>query len=291
MKRLTRDKKVYFLDPNNPPAIKVKSGEELIVETWDAFEGTRDVAAIQAKPFVAPATGPIYVEGAEPGDALKVEFLSIKPVFDAAHMVMPGRGFLTEMFDKGYPTTMALDGDHVVLPNGIRVKMMPSMGFVANTPTYRQTTASDSGPYGGDVDMKELVAGSTFWVPVFVPGGMLTMGDCHAVIGDGAVGGTGAECSSETHIRVSVEKGMNLTTTRALTPEHFVILSYGEELAPAMKEAVHGMVKFLIDEKKMKPYEAYTLMSMAGDVRISRTFRPISPVKMMLSRKVLDQIG
>ncbi len=291
MKRLGREHHVYVLDPKARPAITINSGEELMVETWDAFEGVRDPGVLQAKSLKGPATGPIYVTGAQPGDALRVDFLSITPKEGAVHMVMPGRGFLEEEFTEGYPTVMALDGDCVVMPGGLRLPMAPSMGMVATTPTYPQNTASDSGPYGGDIDLKELVAGSAIYLPVFVPGGMLVLGDCHAVVGDGAVAGTGAECSSETHVRVTVEKGMGITSPRALTPEHFVVLSYGEELGPAMKQAVRNMVDFLVQEKGMSPYDAYTLLSLAGDVRVSRTFRPISPVKMMLSRRALEQLG
>jgi amidase len=165
------------------------------------------------------------------------------------------------------------------------------MGLVATTPTYSQLTASDSGPYGGDIDLKELVEGSSLYLPVFVPGALLAMGDCHAVVGDGAVAGTGAECSADSHIRVTVEKGMGITNPQALTPEFFVVLYYGEELGPAMRGAVSSMVDFLVREKGMAPYDAYTLLSLAGDVRVSRTFRPISPVKMMLSRAVLEQLA
>ena len=122
-------------------------------------------------------------------------------------------------------------------------------------------------------------------------GGMLALGDCHAIVGDGAVAGTGAECSSDAHIRVTVEKGMGITSPRALTPDHFIVLSHGEELGPAMKQAVRDMVDFLVEAKGMSAYDAYTLLSLAGDIRVSRTFRPISPVKMMLSRVALDQLG
>ena len=291
MKHLDREQHVYVLDPQNAPAISIDSGEELMVETWDAFQGERDPAALGAKQLLGPVTGPIYVNGAEPGDALKVDFISITPKEGAAHMVMPGRGFLEERFTEGYPTIIKFDSGYAVLPGGVRLPLASSMGLVATTPTYPQRTASDSGPYGGDIDMKELVQGSALYLPVFVPGGMLAMGDCHAVVGDGAVAGTGAECSSDTHIRVSVEKGMGIRGPRALTPDYFVVLSHGEELGPAMKQAVRDMVDFLVNEKGMSPYDAYTLLSLAGDVRVSRTFRPISPVKMMLSRKVLEQLG
>jgi len=263
----------------------------LMVETWDAFEGIRDPKLLEAKSLKGPAIGPIYVNGAEPGDALRVEFISIVPKEGAAHMVMPGRGFLEEEFPDAYSTVMTLADGNLVLPSGIKLPLAPSMGVVATTPTYKQSTASDSGPYGGDIDMKELVAGSTLFLPVLVPGGMLALGDCHAVVGDGAVAGTGAECSSDTHIRVTVEKGMGITGPRAITPDYFVVLSHGEELGPAMKQAVRDMVEFLVIEKGMAPYDAYTLCSLAGDIRVSRTFRPISPVKMMLSRVALEQLG
>ena len=290
MKKLTRDNPIYILEPGMNPAITIDSGEDLLVETWDAFEGIRDPRELEVKSLKGPATGPIYVNGAEPGDSLKVDFISISPKEGAAHMVMPGRGFLYEDFDEGYPTVMQISDGNVVLPSGVKLPMCPSMGVVATTPTYPQCTATDSGPYGGDIDMKELVEGSSIYLPVFVPGGLLALGDCHAVVGDGAVAGTGAECSSDTHIRVTVEKGMNINSPRAITQDYFVVLSHGEELGPAMKQAVRDMVDFLVSEKGLKPYDAYTLCSLAGDIRVSRTFRPISPVKMMLSREALNQL-
>jgi len=293
MKRLSRDHHIYFLDPAAPPAITIDSGEQLLVETWDAFEGVRDAAKVEARTAKGPATGPIRVNGAESGDALKIELLSIIPKADegAAHMVMSGRGFLDRDFAEPHYLSITLEGGEAVLPCGLRLPQRPSMGFVATTPQYRQSTASDSGPYGGDIDMQELVAGSTLYLPVLVPGGMLALGDCHAVVGDGAVAGTGAECASDTRIRVTVEKGTHLAAPRALTPEHFVALSYGPELGPAMRAAVRQMVDFLVQEKGMAPYDAYTLLSLAGDIRVSRTFRDISSIKMLLLRTVLEQLG
>jgi amidase len=292
MKRLGREHHVYFLDPAAPPAITIDSGDELEVETWDAFEGIRDAATFEAKADKGPATGPISITGAEPGDALKIEFLSIIPkaAEGAAHMVMSNRGFLDQQFREPHCLSIAIEDDAAVLPYGIRLPLRASMGFVATTPTYRQSTASDSGPYGGDIDMQELVTGSTLFLPVIVPGGLLALGDCHAVVGDGAVAGTGAECASDTRIRVTLEKDRRLAMPRALTPDHFVVLSYGEDLGLAMRDTVRQMVDFLVTEKGMAPYDAYTLLSLAGDVRVSRTFRDISSVKMLLPRGVLAQL-
>ena len=292
MQRLSRDHHIYYLDPTAPPAITIESGEELEVETWDAFEGGRDAAAFETKPLKGPASGPIYVNGAEPGDALRIEFLSIAPkaAEGAAHMIMTGRGFLDDDFAEPHCLSITLDDTQAILPCGLRMPLRPSMGFVATTPEYRQTTASDSGPYGGDIDMQELVDRSILYLPVIVPGGLLALGDCHAVVGDGAVAGTGAECASDARIRVTVEKGANLKGPRALTPGHFVTLSYGEDVGAAMRDAVRQMVDFLVQERSMAPLDAYTLLSLAGDIRVSRTFREISSVKMLLLRSVFEQL-
>ena len=292
MRRLTRDKYTTTLDPNQAPAISISSGEELLVETWDAFMGVRE--GLDTYSPLGPATGPIYVEGAARGDALRVEVLSIDVTGSALHQVRPGHGFLPERFDRPYPTVMSIEDGHLRLENGLKVPVRPSVGLVATSPGRVQQTASDSGPYGGDIDVKELVAGSTIWLPVFVEGALLVMGDMHAVVGDGAVGGTGAEVAAESHLRITVEKGQRgkrLRNPRALTPDFFITMSSAKRTSIAMKQAVGAMVDFLAEEKGMDPYDAYSILSLAGDVRISRTFRPISPCKMMLARSVLDQLS
>jgi amidase len=289
MKRLSRDKYTTVLDPKLSPAITIASGEELLVETWDAYMGVW--GANEQPSVMGPATGPIAVEGARPGDALKVDILDIKPAASAMHDVRAGRGFLGEEFTTRWPTVMPIHDGHLAFPGGLKIPVNPSVGLIATTPNEIQQTASDSGPYGGDIDMKELTAGSTIWLPVFVPGVLLVLGDCHAVVGDGAVGGTGAECAAEITLRLTVEQGKGIERPRALTPQSFVTVSYGDDVGEAMRQAVRDMVHFLVDEKGMEPYAAYSLLSLAGDVRVCRTFRPISPVKMMLSRQILEQVG
>ena len=289
MKRLSRDKFTTVLDPKLPPVMTVASGEAFVVETWDAYMGVW--GADEQPQVMGPASGPIAVAGATRGDALKVEILDIKPGAAAMHDVRAGRGFLGEEFTKRFPTVMAIEDGHLLFHGGLKIPINPSVGLIATTPPEIQQTASDSGPYGGDLDMKELTAGSTIWLPVFVPGALLVLGDCHAVVGDGAVGGTGAECAAEVTLRVTLERGRRLERPRALTAQYFVTLAYGEDVGQAMKQAVRDMVDFLIADKGMEAYAAYSLLSLAGDIRVSRTFRPISPVKMLLSRRVLEQVG
>ena len=293
MQHLTRDQYTTTLDRAVAPKLVVESGEEFEVETWDAFMGVWDVGG--TREIVGPMAGPIAVRGAAPGDALKVELLEICPVDvapgrSALHNTSGSHGFLKKEFNRHHPIVMQIKDGHLLFPGGIRIPVNPSVGFIATTFTEPQKTTSDSGPYGGDIDIKELTAGSTIWLPVFVPDALLCLGDVHAVVGDGCVGGTAAECCARVRLRVSIEKKAKLERPRVLTAEHVVTVCYGEDVGEAMKQSVRDMVQYLADEKGMDPYEAYALLSLAGDVRISRTFRPISPVKMMLSRRVFDQI-
>jgi amidase len=293
MKRIPRDKFVPNLDPHHVPRAHVESGESLIVETWDAFMGAWGVG--ESPQHAAAVTGPIYVHSAKPGNVLKVELLKIEPKAlqpgkAALHNISAGHGFLGDDFTRHTPTVMQIEGGMLRLPNGIALPMDPSLGYIATTFTEARATSSDSGPYGGDIDMKELVAGSTIWLPVFVEGALLCLGDIHARLGDGAVGGTGAECAGEVHIRVSVETHRTIARPQVLTPDHFITVCYGEDVGEAMRQAVRDMVDHLVKEKGMPPYDAYALASLAGDVRINRTFRPVSPVKMMLQRQALEQV-
>ena len=240
MQRLSRDQYTTVLDPTLPPAITITSGEELMVETWDAYQGVW--GADQEPSVVGAATGPIAVEGARPGDALRIDILAITPGTAAMHDVRPGRGFLGETFTERRPTVMPIRDGHLLFPGGITIPVRPSIGLIATTPTVRQITASDSGPYGGDLDMQELVAGSTLWLPVFVPGGMLVLGDCHAVVGDGAVGGTGAECSAEVTLRIT--RGTRPAPARATRPDAAAFcrarLWGGRGTDDAASSAAHG---------------------------------------------------
>ncbi|MQF69234.1 hypothetical protein FIM12_02720 [SAR202 cluster bacterium AD-804-J14_MRT_500m] len=290
MRRLTKQNSIFVLDPKAQPALTINDGEELIVETWDAFEGERDPIKLASNPPRGPATGQISVDGARPGDSLKIDILDIKVIGDAVHWSGPGRGFLPHYFDDHYVTRYKVEKDEIVSRKGIRIPMRPSVGMIATTPRIPKPTASDSGTYGGDIDLPELTAGSTIFLPVLVPGALLALGDCHAAVGDGAVGGTGAECGAEIHLRISLEKGKKIPGPRVISPEYFITIAPGVNLASAMRRAVKQMVDYLVEETSMNPYEAYALLSVAGDIRVCRTFRPISPVKMLLSRKVLSQL-
>src|SRR4249920_1903225 len=175
LKRISRDRFTPVLDRNIPPVATLQPGEEVLVETYDAFMGHWDVG--QWPEQLGAATGPIAIEGAAPGDALRIDLLDVVPVElqsgrGAVHHSSDKLGFLSKEFNKHYPVVMAIKDGHLIHPKGIRIPLKPSLGFIGTTYTEPRKTSSDSGPYGGDIDMKELVPGSTVWLPVFVPGAL-----------------------------------------------------------------------------------------------------------------------
>src|SRR5712692_8047074 len=140
MKRLSRDRFTTVLDPRLPPAITIRSGEELIVETWDAYKGIWD--AREEPRVVAPATGLIAVEDAHPGDVLRVDVLGIQPGSTAMHDVRPGRGFLGDRFTERHLVVMAIDGHSVHFPGGLRIPLNPCLVLIATTPPEIRQTAT-----------------------------------------------------------------------------------------------------------------------------------------------------
>ena len=304
MKRLTRDKHVYDLDPKAEPAITIASGEELIVETWDVFQGLRDSEAIHQRfelgpdpsALPIPATGPIYVEGAMPGDALRLDFISITPIKDAVQRQRPGSGYLDEGFPDIHVTIMPIEGDHLLFPGGIKIPLSPDVGMVATTPTYVEHPSGRIGPHGGDIDLHDLGEDTSLYLPVFVPGGLLAMGDGHAAAGEATMAGTAAEAQLDVHLRVTLEKGLNLKSPRALTRDNFVILAHDRndgDLAACLKRAVQEMLDVLVDEKGMDTKSAYALLSVAGAVvGPASTWRLyMSSPKVTIARDVFDQLG
>ena len=304
MRRLTKDKHVYDLDPNTSPAITIESGEELIVETWDVFHGLQDSESIHRRfelgpdpsALPIPATGPIYVQDAMPGDALKIDFIRITPIDHAIQRQRPGSGYLDKEFPNIHVTFMPIEGDHLVFPGGIRIPLSPDMGMVATTPAYVEHPSGRIGPHGGDIDLHDLSEGTTLYLPVFVPGGMLVMGDGHAAAGEATMAGTAAEAQLEVHLRVTLEKGRNLKSPRALTQDDFVILGHDKNdgnLTECLTQAVKEMLDVLVDEKGMKPNDAYALLSVAGAVIGPASDRRLymSSPKVTLSRQVYEQLG
>ena len=218
-------------------------------------------------------TGPVYVEGAQPGDALEVKILSID--FNIDYGYNGCSGFVPENCDRSLPQKIInLDKNKMsaeVFP-GITVPFHPFFGSmgVAPAPELGRVSSNPPGRHAGNLDNKELVVGSSLYIPVFVPGALFSIGDGHAAQGDGEADQTAIETSLRGRVQLTVRKGMKLTWPRAETATDFIAMATDPDLTVATKLAIQEMVDFLVETKGLTKHQAYQLTSIAGNVAITQ---------------------
>jgi acetamidase/formamidase len=218
-------------------------------------------------------TGPVYVEGAHPGDVLQVDVLSIDLPLDYGYNGC--NGFLPDNCDKSLPAKIiTLDRKTMTaefLP-GIVIPLRPFFGSMGVAPAAGAGRVSSNPPgrHAGNLDNRELVAGSTLYIPVFVPGALFEVGDGHAAQGDGEVDQTAIETSLRGRLRLTVRKGMKLEWPRAETPTDYISMATDPDLTIATRAAIQEMIDFLVAEKHLTRHQAYQLVSIAGNVAVTQ---------------------
>src|SRR5579864_4250570 len=220
-------------------------------------------------------TGPVFVEGAEPGDALEVEILSID--FNIDYGYNGCSGYVSELCqDRTTPGTRIIPIDKQTMTAefmpGIVIPLHPfygSMG-VAPAPELGRLSSNPPGRHAGNMDNKDLVVGSIIWIPVFAPGALFEIGDGHAAQGDGEVDQTAIETSLRGKLKLTVRKDMKLKWPRAETKTDYISMATDPDLATATQGAIQEMVDFLVREKGLTQHQAYQLVSVAGNVAVTQ---------------------
>jgi acetamidase/formamidase len=226
-------------------------------------------------PGVHPMTGPIYIDGAQPGDTLEVRIVAIEFLHNfGVNAFSPGGGVLPDDFPYASLKMFrwAAGADRVEFGPGITLPLAPFFGSigVAPPPLVGRISSRPPGWHGGNLDNKDLIAGTILYLPVHVPGALLSIGDGHARQGDGEVTGTALETSLRGTVELRVLKGQKLRWPRAETPTHFIAMGLNEDLDEATRLAVREMVDFLVAEKKMSRDDAYMLCSLAADLHVTQ---------------------
>ena len=275
------------------PALRIESGDIIDVDTLltNTPEGLKRAGVADEKiqaslkavveqvtgdrrgPGGHILTGPVYIEGAEPGDVLEVNVLSIDLAIDYGYNGC--RGFLPDNCDTTQPQKiMTLDRRKMTaefLP-GIVIPLRPFFGSmgVAPPPEAGRVSSNPPGRHAGNLDNRELVAGSTLYIPVFVRGALFEIGDGHAAQGDGEVDQTAIETSLRGRLRLTVRRDMKLTWPRAETSTDYISMATDPDLTVATQAAIREMIDFLVAEKHLTRHQAYQLVSIAGNVAVTQ---------------------
>ncbi|HXA37858.1 MAG TPA: acetamidase/formamidase family protein [Phenylobacterium sp.] len=298
-------------DAADKPVLTVKSGDTVVVRTLltnnptglerngvppDQVEAAlRDVYANVPASARGPGghilTGPVAIEGAEPGDTLEIRILKIDLAIPYAYNGFRyGAGILTDDFPYARTKIIPLDRDRMVarFGPGITLPLHPFFGSmgVAPPPSFGRYDSTPPTINGGNMDNKELVAGSTVFLPVHAKGGLFEVGDGHAGQGNGEVDVTAMETSLVGTFQFVLHKGEASPYPRAETPTHFIAMGFDDDLSIAAHKAVRNMVDFLVAAKGMSRDDAYMLVSVAGDVDVTELVDRNKGVHVMMPKAI-----
>jgi acetamidase/formamidase len=236
-------------------------------------------------------SGPIWIEGAEPGDTLAVHVLDVQPLTPyGVNSMRMGKGGLPEEFTLNRSVVIPLDLERNVarFSPRIEVPIAPFFGIMATGParTLGRTSSVPPGPYGGNIDLKDLTAGSILYLPVHVPGALFMVGDGHAAQGDGEVDLTAIETSMTGRFRFELHRGKTLAWPRAETPTHWISLGLHADLEEAMKMAIRETVSFLVETQGLSREDAYALASIAVDFEVTQVVDGVKGIHALIPKSI-----
>jgi acetamidase/formamidase len=295
-----------FFDATTPAVTRVVSGAEVVIETLSgepnclpndsAFEILPEHRTVLeacergAGPHLL--TGPIYVEGAKPGDVLEVDILDVVLRQNwGFNLIVPLLGTIPEDFPDFVLKILPIDkqAGTVTLPWGGKLKLSPFFGVmgVAPPPNWGRISSVMPRAMGGNMDNKELVAGTKVYYPVFNAGALFSVGDGHGVQGDGEVCVTAVETALTGRFRLSVRKDMKLTAPRAESATHYITMGFDEDLDDAVKQTLRDMIRWIGELRGLSKTDAYTLCSLAADVHVTQTVNSVKGAHCMLPKAIL----
>lgn len=294
-----------IIDPHVPPICTIASGDRVLLDTWtmwdDAAGPDLDLAGALALRDQCRAhnrgphslTGPIAVESALPGDILKVDILRLEVADHGINLIFPGassRGLLADVFADPQMRRFDLDRTTMTTSLGdrVRIPLRPFLGIMGVLPPGDASHSSAiPGPFGGNIDCPDLVAGTTLYLPVFVAGAGFYAGDAHAVQGAGEVVQTALETGMRAaELRLSVVKGRTIRRPYAETPDHFITMGLAEDLREAARQAVLDMIDLLAHVQAMEASDAYALCSLQADLLVTQLVNGVNGIHARMPKSI-----
>ena len=275
------DKSVYAFSKDNEPVCTAAPGEILCFKSMDCFSNKiqdecTQVAEVLSTGFdvANPAAGPVYIEGAEPGDVLVVDILDIKVDEYGTVATMEGCGPLSDDMELRVKRIKIEDG--LADFNGIKFPIDPMIGVIGTAPAGEAVMCGSPGLHGGNMDSKIIKKGARVYFPVHVPGALLQMGDVHATMGDAEVCGTGIEIPAEMIVKTSIIKNFELNMPVTETATHWYVNSCAMEYTEALKIASDELARLIMNATGWDKTDTFMYMSIQSDVMVNQACKPCS---------------
>jgi amidase len=293
--QISREKVFFAFSPALKEIARIPQGEEVVMETHDCFEGqiqtTSDLVDSLDWDHVNPATGPLYIEGAKPGDILRIDLLNISLGNQSSMVTLPGEGALGDVITDMETAILKLEDNHVVFKDKVRVPMRPMIGVIGVAPADGKIPNGTPGPHGGNMDCTMVTAGNSIYFTVGVEGAMFGAGDMHAAMGDGEIVICGAETPGVVQFRAEVVDLKGLPTPFIESDDLVAIVYSAPTVDEAASKVTHLMAKFLTDFVKIPLNDAGMLMSLVGELKFCQIVDPLKTVRFEFPKAVLEQYG
>ena len=282
--RLTKDNCVYSFSCDHVPACSITAPAQITLETRDCYgdqlRGGSGNPEIEWD-HVNPTTGPVFVEGAQPGDTLKVTIDAI----DVADFGVA--------CNEDEIRLLSVDGGYADFLGRFKIPLNKMIGVIGVAPAPEEGAVNNATPgrHGANMDERLIGEGAVLYLPVFVEGALFAVGDVHAIMGDGEVGGTGLEIPAEVTVTLDVIKGWQPAWPLVETDEVFAFVVSKETMDEAIDEAVlqmHGFLKNWMADAALTDEDLYILMSLVGQVGVSQIVDPLKTARFVFPKKYMD---
>ena len=281
------------MDKQNQPVLYVDSGERFVVETEDCFSHqiveSDDVLNDNFDySRVNPATGPIFVNGCQPGNTLKVTIHKIEVESQGVVEVYPGWGPLGNKVEKAATKIVSISEGGAKFGKYL-LPLHPMIGVIGVAPVGEAVPCGSPGPHGGNLDTVNIAEGAEIYLPVFVSGAKLALGDVHAIMGDGEICGTGVEIRAEVEMKLEICENWQISNPVVKTKESYFFLGSAKTVEEAIQIAAEESVKFIQKRNNISWTEAYMMASIATDLLFSQVVNPLKTVRIRIPRKIIDE--
>jgi len=285
---------VFFaFSPQLKAIARIEQGQEVLLQTHDCFEGQirapSDLVDTLDWAHVNPATGPLYISGAQPGDVLRIDLLEIQVNERSSMVAIPGEGALGDVITQMETSILKLEGGQVVFKDKVRVPARPMIGVIGVAPAEGEVPTGTPGLHGGNMDCKLMAAGNRVYFTVGVEGALFGAGDLHAAMGDGEIVVCGAETAGAVRFKADVVDLPGLPTPFVETREEVATIFSAPTLDESASGAIHNMAQFLTNFAGIPLNDAGMLMSLAGELKFCQVVDPLKTVRFEFPKAILAE--
>ncbi|MGL5756952.1 MAG: acetamidase/formamidase family protein [Paraclostridium sp.] len=294
MNFIKKENHTFTFSNLNKPVIKVKSGSNIVFETYDCLCdqvkcSTDNLDRIDFDK-VNPATGPLYIENAMPNQTLKVTIQSIELQGDAVAMAGPDVGALGHRLDTMTHNILKIENNKALFKN-LELPLNKMIGVIGVAPANESINCGTPGSHGGNMDCKIIAEGSSVYLPIFIEGALLSIGDIHAVMGDGEIGVSGAEIGALVNVHVEVIDNFKLNNPIVETDDAYYTIASAETLDEAYQIAIENMFDILLTKSNLSKNDLVMLLSLTSDIEICQVVDPLKTIRFKVKKDILNKLN